>query len=65
MLISDVGHRSADFPPTTQQVEVHEVFKERLATYQGQFNELVTNDIAAFNNLLEERNIANIVTTTT
>ena len=50
-----------DFPPTTQQVEVHEILKKQLATYQNQFNELLSKDIVAFNNLLREKNIQNII----
>jgi hypothetical protein len=46
-----VGH---DFAPTTQQVEVHELFKERMATYQSQLAELVSVDIPQFNRRLEE-----------
>jgi hypothetical protein len=53
-----------DFSPTTQQIEVHEVFKERLAKYQGQFNELLSKDIPDFNSLLKERNISSIITST-
>jgi len=52
---------NSDFPPTTQQVEVHEMFKEQLASYQGEFNELFIKDLAALNNMLKERNIPNIV----
>ncbi len=62
MLIGDVGVRSADFPPTTQQVAVHELFKERLATYQGQLNDVINTDVAAFHNLLRQNNIESIVT---
>jgi len=58
-LASSIGQ--SDFPPTTQQVEVHEVFKKRLASYQDRFNELLNKDLPDFNNLLEENNIPNII----
>jgi len=59
VLVGDIG--KSDFPPTTQQVEVHEMFKKQLATYQSQLNELLKQDLLAFNNLLKEKNIANII----
>ncbi len=51
----------SDFPPTTQQVEVHEMFKKKLATHKGQLKELLNKDIPAFNNMLKEKNIPNII----
>jgi hypothetical protein len=54
---------SADFPPTTQQIERHEAFKNQLNTYQNQFNELLKKDLTAFNTLLKEKNIAPITAT--
>jgi len=58
-LASSIGQ--SDFPPTTQQVEVHEVFKKRLASFQDRFNELLNKDLPDFNNLLEENNIPKII----
>jgi len=58
-LASSIGQ--SDFPPTTQQVEVHEVFKKRLASYKDRFNELLNKDLPDFNNLLEENNIPKII----
>jgi len=63
-LESTWGGVGSDFPPNTQMVEVHELFKKRLATYQGQLNELLNKDIPAFNNMLKEKNIGNIFTGT-
>ncbi len=45
-----------DAPPTTQQVEVHELLKTRLATYKSRLNEILERDIPAFNGKLVERN---------
>ncbi len=61
-LASSIGQ--SDFPPTTQQVEVHEMFKKRLASYKGQFNELIDKDLDALNNMLKEENIKNIIAKT-
>lgn len=58
------GVASADFPPTTQQREVHAQFKQQIATYQRQLNELLTRDLSALNALLGERGIRNIITRT-
>jgi hypothetical protein len=51
----------SDFPPTDQQLEVKEMFERQLAQYQGRLDELVTKDIAAFNAILREQNIPNII----
>jgi hypothetical protein len=53
---------SADFPPTTQEIELHEIFKARLETYQNQFNELLKKDLPAFNSLLKEKNLPHPIT---
>ncbi len=52
---------SADFPPTTQEIERHKMFKAQLETQQNQFNELLKNDLAAFNGLLNENNLPHII----
>jgi hypothetical protein len=51
----------ADFPPTTQHTERHELFKEQIETYQDQFDELITKDLPAFNGLLSEKNLPQIM----
>jgi hypothetical protein len=58
-LAGEVGR--TDFPPTTQQIEVHEMFKEQLASYQAQFEELLNKELLAFNNLLKEKNTPHII----
>ncbi len=50
-----------DHPPTTQQVEVHEMFKQQLATHESGLTELLDKDIPEFNALLKEKNIPNII----
>jgi photosystem II stability/assembly factor-like uncharacterized protein len=61
-LAGEVGR--TDFPPTTQQIEVHEMFKEQLASYQAKFEELLNKELLAFNNLLKEKNIPHIIAKT-
>jgi len=54
--------QSADFPPTTQQFERHKAFTNQLETCQNQMEELLTNDLPAFNDLLKENNLTAITT---
>ena len=62
-LLGMVGNiSSADFPPTTQLIEVHAEFENLTEGYLNQFNELIEEDLPAFNNLLEENNIPNTIT---
>lgn len=60
-LADQVGN-SADFAPTTQQKSVFqdELKKEGEASLQ-EMQQLLTKDVAAFNALLREKNIANII----
>jgi hypothetical protein len=52
---------SVDFAPNAQQREVYEVLKERLIMYQAEYNELRNTEIAEFNRLLANRNIAGVI----
>jgi hypothetical protein len=54
------GVANFDFPPTTQASEVHEKLKKEIAATQTQLNDVLSADLASFNNLLEERNIRNV-----
>jgi hypothetical protein len=58
-LADDVA--TADFPPTTQQREVHALLEKQIATHRAQLDELVSRDLAAFNELLRNRQIGNII----
>ena len=62
-LAAEVGG-SSDFAPTTQQVAVQEELKQQGDKYQQEFEQLVTKDVAAFNVMLRERNIPNIIVKT-
>jgi hypothetical protein len=50
-----------DFPPTTQQREVFENYKELLDTYELQMNDIRVDELADFNQTLEERGLAGVV----
>jgi hypothetical protein len=52
---------SSDFPPTTQQAAVEELLKQQGDKYQQEFQQLMAKDLAAFNAMLREKNIPNII----
>ena len=53
---------TADFRPTDQHREVHQVLKDRLAEYQAELEGLMTNELPAFNDALEENQLPTVVT---
>jgi hypothetical protein len=53
---------SSDDRPTTQQVAVHDELKEQSATYRQRLKLLLEQDVRAFNALLRQRNVPNIIT---
>ncbi len=55
------GLSGADFSPTTQQREVHAMFKTQLATLRSRLDEVVNKDLEAFNKLLRDRGIGNVI----
>ncbi len=61
ILAGDIGG-SADFPPTTQQIKVHELLKKRLAGAQTELEQLLGNDLPAFNSLLRSNNLTEVKT---
>ncbi len=61
-LASAVG--SSDFPPSTQQLAVKEGLNQQGEQYAQEFQQLLAKDIAAFNAMLRERNVANIIVKT-
>ncbi|MFT7020757.1 MAG: photosystem II stability/assembly factor-like uncharacterized protein [Cyclobacteriaceae bacterium] len=56
-LASDLGASGIDFRPTDQQGEVYDLLNQRLQTAKSQFDELVEEDIKAFNEKLNELNM--------
>lgn len=57
------GVSSGDFPPNTQQVEVHTMFKAQLAIWRARLADIVGTELANFNRMLREKNIPNVITT--
>jgi photosystem II stability/assembly factor-like uncharacterized protein len=51
----------SDFPPTDQQVEVYEMYKEQLKAYEQQFQEILDKELPAFNQMLQEKNVPHII----
>ena len=45
----------ADFPPTDQDIEAHQLLRERLAEHLSAIDELLANDVAALNALLRAK----------
>src|SRR5229473_3019848 len=54
------GVNSGDFAPTTQQIEVHSMFKAQLASLRKRLDDVVSGDVGSFNRMLREKNIGNV-----
>jgi photosystem II stability/assembly factor-like uncharacterized protein len=55
------GLSGADFPPTNQQREVQALLKAQLATQRARLKDVLESDLAAFNKLLRDRGVGNLV----
>jgi hypothetical protein len=55
------GVSSGDFPPNTQQVEVHAMLKAQLATLRKRLDDVVGTDLGNFNRMLRDKNIGNVI----
>ncbi len=55
------GLSGSDFGPTTQQREVHALFKEQLGRDRKRLDDLLSKDLDAFNRLLRDRGIQNVI----
>jgi hypothetical protein len=55
------GIASGDFLPTNQQREVKAMFEDQLATHRRRLDEILNKDLDAFNKLLRDRNIQNVI----
>ena len=60
-LASDIGGNGADFSPTTQQVEVHSILRQRLENARELFRTLMETDAPAFRRLLAELGLPDII----
>jgi photosystem II stability/assembly factor-like uncharacterized protein len=55
------GVASGDFQPTVQQREVAAMFQEQLATHRRRLDEILSRDLDAFNKLLRDRGVQNVI----
>jgi hypothetical protein len=55
------GIGSGDFQPTSQHREVYALLKAQLTTQRSKLDEVVSKDLDAFNKLLRDRGIQNVV----
>ena len=51
------GLQDSDFAPTTQEIAVNQQFTDQVRQLRGQFSELTTRDVPAFNAVLRERGL--------
>ena len=59
--LADQVAGSADFAPTTQQSAVQRELKQQGDESQQEMQQVIAKDVAAFNAMLREKNIANII----
>jgi hypothetical protein len=59
-LANDIG--KSDFPPTSQQIEVHEMLGSQLVDTQNRLKKLIEEDVKTFNRLLRDKQIPHIFT---
>jgi photosystem II stability/assembly factor-like uncharacterized protein len=59
--LADQVESSSDFPPTTQQAAVQLELKKQGDDSQQEMQEVIAKDVAAFNAMLREKNVANII----
>ncbi|HYJ89627.1 MAG TPA: hypothetical protein VEW46_26430 [Pyrinomonadaceae bacterium] len=55
------GLAGSDFPPTTQQREVHAAFKAQLSALRSKLDDVINKDLDAFNKLLRDRGVGNVI----
>jgi photosystem II stability/assembly factor-like uncharacterized protein len=66
-LVEKIGYLAAsvaiaDFRPADQYREVHQVLKDMLQQYRRDLDQLLQTDLPAFNRMLQERNLAPVIT---
>jgi hypothetical protein len=58
-LAGDVS--DGDYPPNTQEKEVQAMFESQLADLRKRLDVVVSTDVAAFNRMLRDKNIGNVI----
>ena len=51
----------ADFAPTNEQGDVERQLRDRIGGLRSRLDSLVSEDVAAFNDLLRQRNVPNVI----
>lgn len=54
----------SDFPPTTQMIKVHEMYKKQVSEQKSRLKEILEKDMPALNKLLKEKNFPHILVKT-
>jgi hypothetical protein len=62
-LQSDVSENSADFAPTSQQIAVNDLFRQRLAEASTRFGDLMGKDLPAFAAALRRTPLRDVIAT--
>jgi len=57
------GLAVADFPPTREQLEVHEQLGQSVRSLRTSLDQIVSEDVAGFNTSLREQNVPNVLAT--
>ncbi len=55
------GVSNGDYPPNTQQQEVHAMFRAQLSSLRKRLDDVVGTDLGGFNRMLREKNIGNVI----
>jgi hypothetical protein len=55
------GIGSSDFRPTDQQLEVQQILARELRGHLAALDALLARELAAFNEMLRQRNVPNVV----
>jgi len=55
------GISRGDYPPTTQQIAVHNMYKQQVEAHKTKLDNLINKELLDFNKLLKENNIRNIL----
>ncbi|MGH9345660.1 MAG: sialidase [Vicinamibacterales bacterium] len=51
------GLAGGDFPPTSQQMAVHQELKKQIAAHQRRYDDVLATDLPAFNRMLQARGL--------
>jgi photosystem II stability/assembly factor-like uncharacterized protein len=55
------GVSLADFPPTQEQLDVHQLLSDRLRAVRTELGDTVAKDLSGFNELLRQKNVQNVI----